>query len=63
MSAHSVEDRRLVGGPSIEKHVGGSGGFELELRSAMDRCLVHATAYNRFGQTSETATVEASRLR
>jgi hypothetical protein len=63
VSAHSVEDRRLVGGPSIEKHVGGSGRFELELRSALDRCLVHATAYNRFRQTSETATVEAARPR
>jgi hypothetical protein len=63
VSAHSVGDRRLVGGPSIEDHVGGSGRFELELRSALDRCLVHATAYNRFRQTSETATVEAERSR
>ena len=63
VSAHSVEDRRLVGGPTIEKHVGGTGRFELELQSPVDRCLVHATAYNRFRQTSEAGTVEAARLR
>ena len=62
VSAHSVEDRKLVGGPSIEKHVGGSGQFELELRRPLDRCLVHATAYNRFRQTSITATVEAAQV-
>jgi hypothetical protein len=61
VSAHSVSDRTLVGGPRIEKYAGGSGRFELELGGAVDRCLVHATAYNRFRQTSETATVEAVR--
>lgn len=59
VTAHSAQDRRLVGGPTIEKYVGGSGRFELELPSPVDHCLVHATVYNRFRQTSETATVKA----
>jgi hypothetical protein len=59
LTAHAVEDSRLVAGPRIEKCVRGSARFELELRSSVNRCLVHATVYNRLRQTSDPATVEA----
>jgi hypothetical protein len=57
ITAHAHEDRALLGGPVVEKYASGSGRFKLELRSEVESCVVHATAYNRLRQTSRTATL------
>jgi hypothetical protein len=60
VTAHAPEDRRLVAGPIVAENVRRSRPFELELRTPVDRCLVHATAYNAFRQTSDPGTCEAA---
>jgi hypothetical protein len=61
LTAHAPDDRRLVGGPIVAKNVRAAHPFEIELRSPVDRCLVHATAYNVWRQTSYPGTFEAVR--
>lgn len=61
LTAHALEDRRLVGGPVVALNVGAEHPLEIELRERVDRCLVHATAYNVFRQTSEPGGCEATR--
>lgn len=61
VTAHAVDDRRLVGGPKILRCVRAAQRFEIDLRAPVDRCVVYATAYNVWRQTSDPGRYEAVR--
>ena len=61
LTAHALDDRRLVAGPRIVRNIRAAHRFELDLRAPVDRCCVHATAYNVWRQTSDPGSCEAVR--
>jgi hypothetical protein len=61
VSAHDPDTRQLVAGPVIERRRRGTGELRLDLKRDVDRCVVHATAYNFLRQTSYPGTTEARR--
>jgi hypothetical protein len=56
VSAHDVDSRELVAEPFVERRRGATGEVRLDLDGEVDRCVVHATAYNFLRQTSYPAT-------
>jgi len=61
VTAHALEDRRVVGGPKVVPNVHSTHRFEIDLREPVERCLVYATAYNVWRQTSDPGRCEAVR--
>lgn len=60
ITAHAVDDRRLVAGPRVVRNVRKVHRFEIDLREPVDRCNVYATAYNVWRQTSDPGSCEAT---
>ena len=62
VSAHEPgESRQLVAAPVIDRRVGRRGQVRLKLKGEVDHCVVHATAYNIFRQTSVPGSRDALR--
>jgi hypothetical protein len=61
VSAHDFDSRQLVAGPRVQRRRRRTGEIRLPLHRGIDRCVVHATAYNVFRQTSYPGTTGAWR--